>query len=371
MRAMPAPRVRLSTRLALAFEGELGGLSPQERREQYRRQMQMLHGPLANLLLALALLQSLDLVLALGLAWGEDALAGWKIAGVAVLLALATTFRRLVSTRRRRWVGLGFLGVLVACLAGPALLQRDLPLMSLAGLLLLPVAVLPLLVRPAVAYSCLGGFALAAAGVAWQLEAPSPEKLAFGVYFLASSVAGLVLRRARANLAVRLGREVEALWQRAVSDGLTGLLNRQGWMNLAGTALDEAVAAGRQPAVLFIDVDHFKRTNDRHGHLVGDELLRDLGMLIERRLGEGELAARLGGEEFACLVPDADAAAAQAFAQRIADDYRERAGGVGSTLSVGIALHQPGDVLNDLLARADAALYQAKRRGRDQVVFAE
>ena len=142
-------------------------------------------------------------------------------------------------------------------------------------------------------------------------------------------------------------------------------------MNLAGTAMADALAAGRTPAVLFIDVDFFKRTNDKHGHLAGDDLLRALGRIIDARMGPGEYCARLGGEEFACLLPDSSAQHAERFALRLAADYRLHAKALASTLSIGIALHEDGDVLNDLLARADAALYEAKHRGRDQVVLAQ
>ncbi len=366
----PATAPTLSDRIRAAFEGELARMPPHERREQQRRQVRMLHGPLSNLLLALAVLQGIGLGVALAGHGGTPA-GPWRIVGVGLLFALALGYRRIVSVRRRRVAGFAFVGVLVACVTAPAPDGGALPLVSLAGLLLLPIAFLPLLVGPGSALGGLAACTAMVAGVLWQAQAPDGETLAFAAWFATSAVAGLVLRRARANLAIRLDREVESLWQRAVSDGLTGLLNRQGWMNLAGAALAEAVRDGRQPAVLFIDVDHFKRTNDAHGHLAGDELLRMLGRVIEERLGPGELAARLGGEEFAVLVPDADVPRAAAFARRLADGYRERARDFGSTLSIGVTLHAPGDLLNDLLARADAALYAAKRNGRDQVVFAD
>lgn len=360
---------RLKTGLDHALEGELAKLPPHERREQQRRQIQLLHWPLANLLLALAVLESLRVAM-LAIEQLRPALA-WQGAAALGLLVLAVVYRNLVSLRRRVWLGSGFMLLMLASLLVPVQSWQGAPLLSLAGFLLLPAACLPLLVRPRVAWTALlvGSGAMVVV-LWWMVEAPLADKRTFAFYFLVSVTAGLVLRRARANLATRLDREVETLWQRAVSDPLTGLLNRHGWMNLAGTAMRDAVVAGRQPAVLFIDVDHFKRTNDAHGHLAGDELLRQLGQLIEACIGAGQFAARLGGEEFACLLPDSSEAQAERFARRIAAEYRHHAAGFGSTLSIGVSTYGDGDLLNDLLARADAALYEAKHRGRDQIVVA-
>jgi diguanylate cyclase (GGDEF)-like protein len=361
--------VSLKNRLDHVLEGDLARLPPHERREQQRRQIQLLHWPLANLLLALAVLETLRVAM-LAFEQLRPALM-WQGAAALGLLALAAAYRNLVSLRRRVWLGSGFMALLLACLLVPVQSWQGAPLLSLAGFLLLPAACLPLLVRPQVAWTALVVGSATMVVVLWGfLDAPAADKRTFAFYFLVSVTAGMVLRRARANLATRLDREVETLWQRAVSDPLTGLLNRHGWMNLAGTAMRDAVTAGRQPAVLFIDVDHFKRTNDAHGHLAGDELLRQLGHLIETRIGAGEFAARLGGEEFACLLPDSSVAQAERFARRIASEYRHHAAAFGSTLSIGISTHAEGDLLNDLLARADAALYEAKHRGRDQIVVA-
>ena len=262
------------------------------------------------------------------------------------------------------------LSISLACLALPIAREPGDSLLPMAVFLLLPVTWLPLLVKPHITF---GGLALCTAVVVALLlesSAPAGEVRLFGFYYLLSTGAGLVLRRARSNLATRLDRQVETLWQRAVSDPLTGLLNRQGWMSLAGAAMDEAVAEGHRPVLLFIDVDFFKRVNDAHGHLAGDEILRELGHLIDARVGPGELSARLGGEEFACLLPRANEDQAERFAMRIANDYRNQAERFGSTLSIGIAVHRDGDLLNDMLARADAALYEAKRAGRDRIVYA-
>jgi diguanylate cyclase (GGDEF)-like protein len=361
----------LASALHRAFEGEMAGLSPHQRREQHRRQMALLHPPLSNLLLAMALLQAANLLLNAAFRWPPGQVIAWQAVSGVLLLALAYSYRGLVGAPQRVALGFAFLVLLLASLVEPGQRWQDLPALSLAGFLLLPVAGLPLLVRPAVA---LGGLAMCTLAAAWMLaslhQVTAEERVAFGFYYAVSVTAGLVLRRARSNLAVRLDREVESLWQRAVSDPLTGLLNRDGWMNLAGTAMQDAIGAGHQPAVLFIDVDFFKRVNDAHGHQAGDDLLRELGGIIDARIGPGQYSARLGGEEFACLLPRSSVQQAERFAQRLANDYRERAARFDSTLSIGVATYGEGDVLNDLLARADAALYEAKHRGRDQIVVA-
>lgn len=357
--------------LCHVLEGDLAGLPAHERREQYRRQIQLLHGAMSKLLLALAVLAGLVSVYeALALPVLSPRLL-LQAGGVSALLFMAVRYRHVVSIRRRRALGLAFLGLLLACLAAPALEWTGPSLLPLAVFLLLPVTWLPLLVKPHVTFGGLALCSLVVLGLLLASAAPASEIRLFGFYYLLSVGAGLVLRRARSNLATRLDKQVETLWQRAVSDPLTGLLNRQGWLNLAGTAMADALRHGKQPAVLFIDVDHFKRTNDQHGHLAGDELLAALGRIIDARIGPGEYSARLGGEEFACLLPDSSVDSARRFAERLAGDYRLHARNYGSTLSIGIATHESGDVLNDLLTRADAALYQAKRSGRDQVVVSQ
>ncbi|WP_374604814.1 diguanylate cyclase domain-containing protein [Arenimonas sp.] len=357
--------------LCHVLEGDLAGLPAHERREQYRRQIQLLHGAMSKLLVAMAVLAALISAYEAFVLPALPSRLVLQAGGVALLVWIAVSYRNVVSIRRRRALGLVFLALLLACLAVPAMEWTGPSLLPLAMFLLLPVTWLPLLVKPHITF---GGLALCTAVVLALLAestAPGGEIRLFGFYYLLSTGAGLVLRRARSNLATRMDRQVETLWQRAVSDPLTGLLNRQGWLNLAGTAMAEALREGRQPAVLFIDVDHFKRTNDEHGHLAGDDLLRALGQVIDARIGPGEYCARLGGEEFACLLPDSSVDSARRFAERLASDYRQRARDYGSTLSVGIATYEDGDVLNDLLARADVALYQAKRSGRDQVVVSK
>ncbi len=159
------------------------------------------------------------------------------------------------------------------------------------------------------------------------------------------------------------------------SDPATGCLNRRGF----GGVLDGLLAVDgrtkRDVAMLALDLDHFKQINDRHGHIVGDAVLSDVAaMLVDEASDEG-CVARLGGEEFAILLPDADAEIAGAFAERLM--ARLRSATFASvlthpvTMSIGISAEQVSTTLDtvSLRARADEALYAAKRAGRDQVLL--
>jgi diguanylate cyclase (GGDEF)-like protein len=158
----------------------------------------------------------------------------------------------------------------------------------------------------------------------------------------------------------------------AEHDHLTGAWSRRAFFARAERAHAHARHVGDALSLLIFDVDHFKTINDTHGHAVGDQVLADLVARIDAVL-RGERCARLGGEEFAVLLPGTDADAAV----DLADELRcalERAGVPGSagvmvryTVSVGVASLEAGETLAGLLQRADAALYVAKRAGRNRV----
>lgn len=159
----------------------------------------------------------------------------------------------------------------------------------------------------------------------------------------------------------------------AGTDELTGLRNRRSFSDDAAVLLEAAAAAGRPVSALMIDIDHFKAINDRHGHAVGDAVLRELAGKCRRTLRESDIVARLGGEEFVALIPEGELAAAQ-----IAEDLRHfievspvELGGLRMrlTTSIGVATSErPPHDIDVLLARADHALYAAKHGGRNRVV---
>jgi diguanylate cyclase (GGDEF)-like protein len=160
----------------------------------------------------------------------------------------------------------------------------------------------------------------------------------------------------------------------AHTDSLTGLSNRRHFLAVAGEAIDSAQEFGASLSLLMVDIDHFKRINDTYGHAAGDQALRLLGATLKESTRRDDCVGRLGGEEFAILLPDASAEVAQDIAERICrhattlailDGRGQR---FGFSVSIGLACLAPSDAKpEDLLARADAALYRAKRGGRNRV----
>ncbi len=178
-------------------------------------------------------------------------------------------------------------------------------------------------------------------------------------------VAGVVLVLERRNelLVARLADE-------ARTDPLTGLLNRRGFDEHAAREFAHVGRDGLPIALATLDIDHFKQVNDEWGHIVGDRVLTELGRVLSSESRGIDVAARLGGEEFAILMPGSDEAGAEAFIERVRAGL-ERSAGPGLPpvrISAGVvATSEPLD-LQVMLERVDRALYAAKRGGRDQTV---
>ncbi|MEY9402786.1 diguanylate cyclase (GGDEF)-like protein/PAS domain S-box-containing protein [Bradyrhizobium japonicum] len=173
-----------------------------------------------------------------------------------------------------------------------------------------------------------------------------------------------------------------ALKELATKDGLTGLSNRRAFDQMLMSEWARAQRTQKPMALLFVDVDHFKLFNDRHGHQSGDECLRAVADVVSRHAVRPlDLASRYGGEEFALILPDMDCDAACAIAEEIRGTVkalRIAHGAVGAgehvTLSVGVASHIPTEADGSpdrLLGAADEALYAAKRLGRNRVICSE
>jgi len=167
---------------------------------------------------------------------------------------------------------------------------------------------------------------------------------------------------------------LDEIYRLARTDSLTGLWNRGYFMDVACRELARSRRDLSPLSLIMIDVDHFKNVNDTHGHEAGDDALRCLAEVVALSVREGDLVARLGGEEFVALLPNARVADACNVAERIREGIRSRELGCrsgacfGLTVSVGVATHRNRETpLEELLRCADEALYAAKRGGRDRV----
>ncbi len=157
----------------------------------------------------------------------------------------------------------------------------------------------------------------------------------------------------------------------ATTDSLTGLSNRRVFETQAAIEFSIATRKNRPLCLLIMDVDNFKQRNDAFGHAAGDEALRLLGEVLLETCRAGDLAARLGGEEFGFLLPETDVEAALAFAERIQSRLREiPCGPPDLTVSIGIAARsEKTETWERLASRADAAMYEAKQTGKSRAVI--
>jgi len=219
----------------------------------------------------------------------------------------------------------------------------------------------------------------AARGVlgAWFTElypffrAPTPVNIAALVGANMSLVLGTI-----AILAAWREEAERQLHKLATTDGLTGLFNRHGWAAQTRSPLQQAQRHGHPLSLLMVDLDHFKRINDTHGHEAGDKALQFMGQLLQRCQRAGDVGARVGGEEFCVLLPHTDTAAAQAFDARLRAELAASAAAAGLPFALDFSsghaqYRAAGETIESLMARADAALYRAKKSGRGRLVLYE
>ena len=179
-------------------------------------------------------------------------------------------------------------------------------------------------------------------------------------------------RRAMEDLLRQQARELTVL---ATTDPLTGLLNRRCFLERAEAELLRTYRYQRPMAIIMVDIDFFKKVNDTHGHAAGDIVLRRVTDILGTNLRSTDSLGRLGGEEFAVLLPEstwnAASIAAEALRKKVAEEIITLSCGtqLHVTASFGLAVSLPqNDSVNDILNRADQALYQAKQTGRNRVV---
>lgn len=213
-----------------------------------------------------------------------------------------------------------------------------------------------------------------------SVDRDAPDCLSRGAHDFMAKPPQLEELVARVSAAVRVKRlqdELHAanalLSHQALTDALTGLANRRHGFQELDRFVAGAARHDRQLCVLMCDLDHFKTLNDTYGHEAGDECLREAARRLSDACRLSDLPVRWGGEEFVVLMPDASEDHAAEVAERIRSDVADPPFNIGDdeihvTMSVGWAMRHAEESGPDLVARADAALYEAKRRGRNAVV---
>ena len=193
-----------------------------------------------------------------------------------------------------------------------------------------------------------------------------------GLFFLATMGAfTMVCAMASSNSWAAYDRQVLLIRTQemlASTDPLTGIPNRRAYLERVAEAVD-AAAWGHQAVVCLVDLDGFKAVNDAGGHAAGDAMLRAVGAALGGAVRETDTVARLGGDEFAVLADISVAFSGDVLAERLRDAVAEIGQRSGVTASIGVAEVQPGDDVEDLMHRADAAMYRSKKDGGDRVTL--
>ena len=317
------------------------------------------------LLLLFALLQAL--------VWEAPALSVLAnpvfLAGVAALAGLAAIMRRIERPIPFAWVGIATqTAFLLAC----ALLTR--PGHGLLALVLPVFLATPLVTAPLWARRQTALIATALAYVAglvalWHSESGPLVWQAYGAQALAGFLVAIALHAAVDQARRGYFEAEEELAERARLDSLTSLLNRRHFLEMGEVVLLQPARPGQPLAACFLDLDHFKHVNDEFGHRVGDRLLAEAARRMLALDANRHLIGRVGGEEFALLLRGEDSASAERLSERLREEIAAiDIDGARVTASVGVAQWQPGESLSDLLHRADLALLEAKRQGRDRLV---
>jgi diguanylate cyclase (GGDEF)-like protein len=229
------------------------------------------------------------------------------------------------------------------------------------------------LIREALAQGCCTPIIFLTAETAERIDIAAMNAGALD-YLDKSEITSRALERSL-RYAVKLSDSLAALRRLATRDSLTGLLNRREFDRILDEEAERALRFGHALALIMIDIDHFKSINDAHGHPAGDAVLREIARRLSAQVRTVDRIARLGGEEFALILVQADRAAALQVAQQIGATMRGEAVRVDDTralavtVSAGVAtLPRDAATAAGLIAAADQALYAAKSAGRDRAV---
>ena len=287
--------------------------------------------------------------------------------------ALLTTAAAMsLSGRRRHTEPLAVLyallfsvSIMILTAIEPAKLSLTHVSVMLMTIILLPYALRPGVVVGVVLAMCVPLFALLA-----YLQVSPGMWLAHALFVVTGIVIGIAQRNANLNASLDIFLHRQRLLKRLQMDTLTGLANRDGWDAMASHMHQQHGESDKPLCVLYLDLDHFKAINDRHGHAAGDSILRKLGEVMREHLRDEDLVARLGGEEFIVMLSNMSAEQARVVAERLRDAIESMEGEVSVTVSVGLAQVWPQESLESATHRADEALLRAKQTGRNRIVSA-
>jgi diguanylate cyclase (GGDEF)-like protein len=187
------------------------------------------------------------------------------------------------------------------------------------------------------------------------------------------AIASCLNEQKKRHVMAELDKAKAQLTELAITDPLTNIFNRRYFIDHAQSALDQC-RKGREFSILLIDIDHFKKVNDNHGHIIGDQVLNGAVAICAAVLRRDDILARLGGEEFIILLPNTSLEMALATAERLRtavehSPIKTDSGLINMTISIGISAcsHKEAASLQELIRRADDAMYKAKDAGRNQV----
>ena len=342
---------------------------PEQQRE-YTRYLAQQTAPMIHALMLVAMLGYAAAATAGALLGGSPVPLSWRLAPLLPLLLLAAATRRVQQPR------------LLSALTLSCVLLLEIGI-NLNGIgrapgqpWIMPGLLLP--VTSSVIWLEIWDF-----GIAMTLCALGPMPMLllrtdglhvvqYLVYMAIAVSLAAVLRAFTARTLFEQYRLERQLREKANTDDLTGLLQRNRFLELARLALCDICRQQKPVCMLFLDADHFKQLNDDHGHAAGDAALVALAATLRAQTRQNDLIGRIGGEEFALLLPglDLQQACQRAEQLRLAVHAIRRPDGA-LTVSIGIAeCSQPGETVETLLARADQAMRQAKNDGRDRIVSA-
>lgn len=198
------------------------------------------------------------------------------------------------------------------------------------------------------------------------------EGLDMGAFDYIIKPYSLVVLLARVRAALREKERQDLLEKWATTDPLTGLMNRRHFFELADRELEQTRRSNRPLSFIMLDIDHFKKVNDDHGHLVGDAAIIQLADLLKKELRKVDFCGRYGGEEFVACLPDTPILGALELGERIRQEVEKLqidtldGNPIHITISLGIAENNKDPNVEAILKRADHALYEAKAAGRNQ-----